>query len=184
MRNTLVVSIALLLGSTSSLPAWSAPVAASAPAIAPMPLDQALELFARNSGLQLMYDPALAAGQRSNGAPAGLAPAQQLQKLLAGTGLDYRMPTPTTVSIVRSAAPAQRSAAAPRAPHAAATPAADNGDRDDGPRELAPINVTANSVDTLAPSAAPLEASQPTSVIDERFIRDGLRLNANYDDII
>ncbi|CTP89897.1 putative secreted protein [Xanthomonas translucens pv. poae] len=78
MRNTLVVSIALLLGSTASLPAWSAPVAATAPAIAPMPLDQALELFARNSGLQLMYDPALAAGQRSNGAPAGLVPGQQL----------------------------------------------------------------------------------------------------------
>ncbi|QSQ52219.1 TonB-dependent receptor domain-containing protein [Xanthomonas translucens] len=184
MRNTLVVSIALLLGSTASLPAWSAPVAATAPAIAPMPLDQALELFARNSGLQLMYDPALAAGQRSSGAPAGLAPAQQLQKLLAGTGLDYRMPTPSTVSIVRGAAAAPRSAAAPRAAPAAATPAADPGDRDDGPRELAPINVTANSVDTLAPSAAPLEASQPTSVIDERFIRDGLRLNANYDDII
>ena len=39
-------------------------------------------------------------------------------------------------------------------------------------------------MNTLAPSAAPLDASQPTSVIDERFIRDALRFNANFDDII
>ncbi|WP_010342397.1 STN domain-containing protein, partial [Xanthomonas sacchari] len=101
MRKPLVVSIALLLGSLSSLPAWSAP-AATAQAIAPMPLAQALDQFARSSGLQLMYDPALAEGLRSSGAPAGLAPPQQLHALLAGTGLDYRMLTPGSVAIVRS----------------------------------------------------------------------------------
>lgn len=46
------------------------------------------------------------------------------------------------------------------------------------------VSVTGNSVNTLAPSAAPLNASQPTSVIDERFIRDALRFNANFDDIV
>jgi iron complex outermembrane receptor protein len=50
--------------------------------------------------------------------------------------------------------------------------------------QLGEIMVSANTVDTLAPSAAPLQVSQPTSVIDERFIRDGLRFNANFDDII
>ncbi|MFT3791471.1 MAG: TonB-dependent receptor [Rudaea sp.] len=50
--------------------------------------------------------------------------------------------------------------------------------------QLGEITVSANTVDTLAPSAAPLQATQPTSVIDERFIRDGLRFNANFDDII
>ncbi|WP_347261590.1 TonB-dependent receptor [Rudaea sp.] len=50
--------------------------------------------------------------------------------------------------------------------------------------QLGEITVSANTVDTLAPSASPLQAAQPTSVIDERFIRDSLRLNANYDDII
>ncbi|UYK85403.1 TonB-dependent receptor [Xanthomonas sacchari] len=182
MRKPLVVSIALLLGCTSSLPAWSAP-AATASAIAPMPLAQALDQFARSSGLQLMYDPALAEGLRSSGAPAGLTPPQQLHALLAGTGLDYRMLTPGSVAIVRSSV-AAAPVAAPRAPRSAAPAHVEADGEHDGPRELAPINVTANSVDTLAPSAAPLEASQPTSVIDERFIRDGLRLNSNYDDII
>ena len=46
------------------------------------------------------------------------------------------------------------------------------------------IVVKGNTVDTLAPSAVSLDATQPTSVIDERFIRDGLRFNANYDDIV
>ncbi len=46
------------------------------------------------------------------------------------------------------------------------------------------VIVSGNSVDTLAPSAAPLEASQPTSIIDERFIRDSLRNNSNFDSLI
>jgi iron complex outermembrane receptor protein len=46
------------------------------------------------------------------------------------------------------------------------------------------VIITGNTVNSLAPSAAPLQAIQPTSVIDERFIRDGLRFNANYDDIV
>jgi iron complex outermembrane receptor protein len=49
---------------------------------------------------------------------------------------------------------------------------------------LEPVNIVGNSVNKLAPSAAPLDATQPTSVIDERFIRDALRFNANFDDII
>lgn len=52
------------------------------------------------------------------------------------------------------------------------------------PNTLDTIIVKGNTVDTLAPSAVSLDATQPTSVIDERFIRDGLRFNANYDDIV
>jgi len=48
----------------------------------------------------------------------------------------------------------------------------------------ATVYVSANAVNTLAPGAAPLDAVQPTSVIDERFIRDALRFNSNYDDIV
>ena len=51
-------------------------------------------------------------------------------------------------------------------------------------QSLGTVYVTGNTVNTLAPSAPPLEATQPTSVIDERFIRDALRYNANYDDIV
>ena len=34
-------------------------------------------------------------------------------------------------------------------------------------KDLGAVNVTGNTVNKLAPSAAPLEAAQPTSVIDE-----------------
>lgn len=51
-------------------------------------------------------------------------------------------------------------------------------------KQLEQIVVLGNSVNKLAPSAPPLEAAQPTSVIDERFIRDSLRMDSTYDDII
>jgi iron complex outermembrane receptor protein len=179
MRNPLALQIALLLGTAMPVIAFAAPATVSStPAIEAAPLDSALEQFARSSGLQLIYDPATVAGRRSPGAPAGLPPARQLKALLAGTGLQVQALTPNSVSIV--AAPADAPATA--ATHA--PKAKDDDDRDAAPRDLAPINVVSNRVDTLAPSAAPLEAVQPTSVIDERFIRDGLRFNANYDDII
>lgn len=50
--------------------------------------------------------------------------------------------------------------------------------------ELQAIVVVGNTVNKLAPSAPPLEAAQPTSIIDERFIRDSLRMDSTYDDII
>jgi iron complex outermembrane receptor protein len=52
------------------------------------------------------------------------------------------------------------------------------------PVKLKEIVVVGNTVNKLAPSAAPLDAIQPTSVMDERFIRDALRSDANYSDII
>ncbi|UXA51792.1 TonB-dependent receptor [Xanthomonas prunicola] len=181
MRHPLAFQIALLL--TALPPTLTAvaatPSAQAAPAIAPASLDTALEQFAQTSGLQLIYDPALTAHLRSPGAPAGLAPLAQLQRLLGGTGLAARQLTATSLSIA-PAAPTS----APAPPSAAkAAPAEASADRS-AARDLAPVTVVANQVDTLAPSAPPLDAIQPTSVIDERFIRDGLRFNANYDDII
>jgi iron complex outermembrane receptor protein len=169
MRKLLAFQLVLLLGGVGSLPAWAdvPPATARSQAIGAMPLTQALELFARQSGLQVIYSSQVADSVRSEGAPAGLSPEQQLRRLLKNSGLDYRFVTATTITIVP--------AAKPEPP--ANDPAAE-------PRSLAPISVSANAVDTLAPSAAPLDAIQPTSVIDERFIRDGLRFNANYDDII
>ncbi|MFT4249251.1 MAG: TonB-dependent receptor [Pseudomonas sp.] len=173
MRHPLALQIALTLGAVLPALALAAPAAVPA-AIAPAPLGTALEQLARASGLQLIYDPALVAGLRSPGAAAGLAPMAQLKALLAGTGLQARNLTASTVSIV-----AASDSARPATPPPAAVPAPAG-----ATHELAPINVVSNRVDTLAPSAPPLEATQPTSVIDERFIRDGLRLNSNYDDII
>ncbi|MEV8521193.1 TonB-dependent receptor [Dyella marensis] len=178
MRKTLALHIALLLGGTLSLSLHAQDHVAPAPAIAPMPLAQALDLLASRSGLQLVYSAEVAESVKSRGAAAG-EPRAQLGQLLAGTGLDYRFVTPTTVTIV----PAARTGNAPAA-DATASRGLPPVDTDNATRELAPISVHANAVDTLAPSAAPLDAVQPTSVIDERFIRDGLRFNSNFDDII
>ncbi|NYE30183.1 iron complex outermembrane receptor protein [Rhodanobacter sp. K2T2] len=186
MRRQLAIHIALLLGSAlpilasaQSLPAETADSRQSQ-AIGAMPLTEALDVLARRSGLQLVYQSEVASTVRSNGAAAGLSARQQLHLLLKGTGLDYRFVTPTTVTIVAAHAAGNAPAASARAPRSIPPiEAAAN-----VPHDLAPVSVSANAVDTLAPSAAPLDAIQPTSVIDERFIRDGLRFNANFDDII
>lgn len=177
MRTKLAFHVALLLG-TLPLSAIAAQASTEAP-IAAMPLDQALDTFARQTGLQVVYTPDAVHALRSKAVPAGLEPKGQLHTLLQGTGLDYQFVTASTVTLV-PAAHADKSTAAAR--RAEALPPI--GDADGTPRDLAPVSVQANTVDTLAPSAPPLEATQPTSVIDERFIRDGLRFNSNFDDII
>jgi iron complex outermembrane receptor protein len=53
-----------------------------------------------------------------------------------------------------------------------------------GVKQLNAVLVTGNTVNQLAPSAPPLEAIQPSSVIDTRFIRDALRIDSSYDDIV
>ena len=59
-----------------------------------------------------------------------------------------------------------------------------NGQQAKGIKQLKAVMVTGNTVNQLAPSAPPLEAIQPTSVIDTRFIRDALRMDSSYDDIV
>lgn len=173
MRRSLAFCIALAL---TGVPLSAALAASPAtPPIASMPLAQALDQFAHDSGWQVVYDAGVSDTLRSHAAPAGVPPEQQLAALLRGTGMTYHFVTPTTVKIVPG------NAGAGTTPASTAIPAIDT--RDEA-KNLAPISVHANAVDTLAPSAAPLDATQPTSVIDERFIRDGLRFNANFDDII
>ncbi|HWU77186.1 MAG TPA: TonB-dependent receptor [Rhodanobacter sp.] len=74
-------------------------------------------------------------------------------------------------------------------PSTSAGPDVSTGQADNAPatkpvKNLDAIQVTGNTVNKLAPSAPPLEAAQPTSVIDERFIRDALRMDSSYDDIV
>ncbi|HYM34873.1 MAG TPA: TonB-dependent receptor, partial [Steroidobacteraceae bacterium] len=71
-------------------------------AIAPMPLNKALDRFAQQSGLQLIYVSTLADGLRTEGAPGGLSQEATLDALLAGTGLRYRFINPNTVTITGS----------------------------------------------------------------------------------
>jgi iron complex outermembrane receptor protein len=67
-------------------------------------LPRALAAFGRQSGLQVAYRPAIAAGVRSPGASGDLAPATALAYLLAGTGLSYRFGGAGVVTIERSVA--------------------------------------------------------------------------------
>jgi iron complex outermembrane recepter protein len=55
------------------------------------------------------------------------------------------------------------------------------------PVELSPVSVNANKVESApyqAPSKAPLEAAQPTSVISQQYIQNNIAPGSNYDDII
>lgn len=64
--------------------AQAAPVALSQPA---QPLADALQSFARASGLQVNYDPAALVGKRAPALAGRMEPDVALQRLLAGTGL-------------------------------------------------------------------------------------------------
>jgi iron complex outermembrane receptor protein len=67
--------------------------------IAPQPLADALNAFARQHGLKLIYASDLATNRRSNGAPAGLPAAETLQRILSGTGLTAKWLNERTISI-------------------------------------------------------------------------------------
>jgi iron complex outermembrane receptor protein len=65
------------------------------------PLTPALNQYAAQSGLQILFDANLAAGRHTQGARGNLTPHQALSQLLAGTGLAYRFTNSRTVSLYR-----------------------------------------------------------------------------------
>jgi outer membrane receptor protein involved in Fe transport len=81
--------------------------------IPPQPLADALAAFARQTGLQLIYQSELAHGLTSKGAPAGLAASAALARLLVGTGLRFEFLNERSVQIL---------AAKPKVPPARAPP--------------------------------------------------------------
>jgi outer membrane receptor protein involved in Fe transport len=87
-------------------------LAASDPtnAIPPQSLATALQVWAQQTGWQLMYDPAVAVEQHSNGAPDGLRPIEALARVLDGTGLVYGYLNERTISILpfQSSKPSSR----------------------------------------------------------------------------
>ncbi|MDD1619967.1 MAG: TonB-dependent receptor, partial [Methylococcaceae bacterium] len=71
--------------------------------IAAQSLDKALVEFSLKSGLQVIADGNLTAGASSPGVSGRHSPEQALRKLLAGTGLDYRLGTGNTVTLEKMA---------------------------------------------------------------------------------
>lgn len=68
-------------------------------AVPPQSLATALQVWAGQTGWQLMYDPGVATGHKSNGAIAGLPAIEALDRILEGTGLSRRFVNDRTVSI-------------------------------------------------------------------------------------
>lgn len=67
--------------------------------IAAQPLDQALAAFSVSTGLQMLYDSALAAGRRSAPVAGAMEPREALALMLAGTGLSARFTSAGAVVI-------------------------------------------------------------------------------------
>ena len=63
------------------------------------PLAQALTAFGRQSGLQLAFDPAAAAGKSSVGVSGTMTPEQALRQLLGGSGLTYQFTSTSAVTV-------------------------------------------------------------------------------------
>lgn len=72
--------------------------------IPPQPLTDALALFGRQSGLQVSTDAALILDVQSPGVTGTLLPEQALGRLLAGTGIAYRMTGGNTALLERAVA--------------------------------------------------------------------------------
>src|SRR5215208_2251544 len=67
--------------------------------IGPQPLAQALEAFAKQTRLQIVYLSDLATARLSKGAQAGLSPVDALTQLLEVTGRTFRLINVRTVMI-------------------------------------------------------------------------------------
>ncbi len=70
--------------------------------IAEQPLDEALQEFSRQSGVQVIFFSRITDGHRSRGASGEFTIEAALKALLAGSGLSFRVINPRTVEIFRS----------------------------------------------------------------------------------
>lgn len=102
-RFTSTALAALMLGAATPVVAQSADAVRRFD-IAAGPLESSLNLFARQSGLQILYPSALVAGRRSSGVSGDHAPEAALRALLRDTGLTYRRSRPTVFVLVDPAA--------------------------------------------------------------------------------
>jgi iron complex outermembrane receptor protein len=94
MASTAISSVPLVLSAPAS--AQAAQTTYSIPA---GPLNRALAAFGRQSGLQVVYVPSIAAGKSSSGITGTASPAQAVARLLQGTGLSFSFPDARTVAV-------------------------------------------------------------------------------------
>ncbi|QPC42403.1 TonB-dependent receptor [Kaustia mangrovi] len=94
-------------GIASSTTGYAQPASPAAPSggsigfsIPAQPLSSALDTFIRTTGWQISYPSALARGRRSSAVVGTMAPAQALQRLVAGTGLEVRIGAAGSAALV------------------------------------------------------------------------------------
>jgi iron complex outermembrane recepter protein len=114
-----------LLGAPATLTQTSESKALAAD-IPAQPLAQALAVFSRQTGLQLIYVSSVISNQRSQAVPAGLNADEALGRLLQGTGLRFEHLTARSIRIF------------------AATPSAETGTKAPAGEELFEVIITAN----------------------------------------
>ena len=107
----------LTIGTDSAWAQTAAPAAGTAAAltvfaIPPQPLADALVSYSRATGVNLVYDGAIARGLRSPGVRGSHSPAAALQQILAGTGLNYSFTDARTVVLTAPLATPRASTAA------------------------------------------------------------------------
>jgi outer membrane receptor protein involved in Fe transport len=114
LRALSVCSPAALLSAPATL-AQAAEPATPASGIPAQPLARALEAFASQTGLQLVYVSGVVRNQTSRAVPAGLGAPDALARMLEGTGLRFEYLTPRSIRILATSvgSPTQSSKALP-----------------------------------------------------------------------
>jgi iron complex outermembrane recepter protein len=96
---TLAICAPVVLGAHGS-PAQAAESTTLAADIPAQPLARALEAFAGQTGLQLVYVSGVVRDQRSHAVPAGLSANEALAQILQATGLKFQYLTPRSIRIL------------------------------------------------------------------------------------
>src|SRR5450631_3534956 len=99
LRAASICTSAVLLDARPTLAEAPEPAVLTAD-IPAQPLAQALEAFARQTGLQLVYVSEVVRDQRSHAVPSGLGAPNALGRMLEGTGLQFEYLTPRSVHIL------------------------------------------------------------------------------------
>lgn len=144
----------LLLATASAVSfAWASQAAAQ-PVIAfdipAGPMTTALERFAIQSQIQLMYSPSLAAGRSVAAVRGPMTADEALAKLLAGSGIEVARPREGVIVLKNGSPP--RAAAEP----GEASSSAGEGSAADGPTEVDEVVVTGTLIRGAAAPASPL----------------------------
>jgi outer membrane receptor protein involved in Fe transport len=167
-RVALASSVILSLGSPASEVALSQPVSPSSREqprtyhIGAQALGTALQEFATQAGLQLLFSQSDVAGLKTSGLQGSFSTDQALERLLAGSGLIFEYPKPDAVIIRRAGNAPEAAASGGKSP---ASPGTSN---------ATPDHARTSSIATTNSSLTPAgNGTQSASDIDEVVITTG-----------